>query len=120
MRCAKCSSDNPPGKRFCGDCGAQGAAQIGAKMHAKNVFPESPVGSQSVGHSKALELSRFTIARSSALMSLGKLGKNTKTRSRQRTLDAMKPKGLLDPSRWVALIDQPPITGIYLLTASPL
>jgi adenylate cyclase len=23
MRCAKCGSDNPSGKRFCGDCGAQ-------------------------------------------------------------------------------------------------
>ena len=22
MRCAKCSSANPPGKKFCGDCGA--------------------------------------------------------------------------------------------------
>src|SRR5262249_46962749 len=23
MRCAKCSSENPPAKKFCGDCGAQ-------------------------------------------------------------------------------------------------
>jgi predicted amidophosphoribosyltransferase len=23
MRCAKCGSDNPAGKKFCGDCGEQ-------------------------------------------------------------------------------------------------
>ena len=75
-------------------------------MHAKNVFPDSPVGSQSVGHLNALELRRFTIARSSALMSLGKFGKNNKTRSRQKDLGRHEAERLARfDSRWVALID---------------
>ena len=38
MRCAKCSSDNPPGKKFCGDCGA-GLGSACPKCGAEN--PES-------------------------------------------------------------------------------
>ena len=38
MRCAKCSSDNPAGKKFCGDCGAR-LAHSCPKCGAEN--PES-------------------------------------------------------------------------------
>ena len=41
MRCARCGSDNPEGKRFCGDCGtplAQCCPQCGAKNPADKKF----------------------------------------------------------------------------------
>jgi hypothetical protein len=40
-RCAKCGADNPSGKRFCGDCGAAFTAPAAAAVAAPPLVPAS-------------------------------------------------------------------------------
>src|SRR5215472_13404933 len=52
MRCSKCGSDNPSGKRFCGDCGTP-LANSCPKCGAEN--PESKKFCSDCGASLAIE-----------------------------------------------------------------
>jgi class 3 adenylate cyclase len=48
MRCSKCESDNPAGKKFCGDCGTpleNGCLKCGTALGPRDATTQSPSSS---------------------------------------------------------------------------